>query len=199
MTPTEIITSLVGGTALTGVVAALSAWLGNVWATRIADAEKAVLEKEIERLKTELQFLSQIDLDLRTRRIPHYAQIWSRLKLLPKWPRNQELTYSDLQDLSKQLREWYFQEGGMFLSREAFDNGYRPLQEALTDIFKVKQEGLVSDIDYEQIRQRCSTLRTALTDDIQSRRRRFNSSSPSEEEPKLPTSISLQDRPAVGI
>jgi len=53
----ELILTILGSVGGTGVIiAGLSAWLGNVWAARIADVHKQAL-----------QLATTIDLDLRTR------------------------------------------------------------------------------------------------------------------------------------
>ena len=73
MTLLEIVVSIItaaGGSAV--IVAGLAAWLGKVWADRLAQANK---------------LFTDIDLDLRAKRIPVYAELWKATDLLPKWPR----------------------------------------------------------------------------------------------------------------
>jgi hypothetical protein len=147
----------VGGAGF--IVFGLSAWLGNVWANRI--------EKKI-------QMASQIDLDLRKRRIEVYKELWEFTDILPNWPRAKDVTYDGLKKYSEDLKNWYFHKGGMYLSRKTHHNGYSPLQTALSHLLKENHLGKVSDKNdkdhYESIRKRCSTLRTCLTEDIESRR-----------------------------
>jgi hypothetical protein len=88
-----------GGAAL--VVGGLATWLGSVWKERIERHEN---------------LLGQIDVDLRTRRIDAYETLWASTKILPKWPRNDGVTYEQLRQFSETLRDWYFGTGGMFLS-----------------------------------------------------------------------------------
>ncbi len=156
MTPVEIILTVLGAAGGTGVIiAGLSAWLGKVWADRIAQLQKLA---------------GEIDLDLRTRRIEVYKELWKATAVLPKWPRAADVTYEDLLKLSETLRDWYFQKGGMYLSHTAHHDGYVPLQDALADVLKSRATGPITDPHYDAIRDRCSTLRTALARDIQSRR-----------------------------
>jgi len=156
MSPVEIILTVIsaaGGSAI--VVAGLAAWLGKVWADRIAQNQR---------------LHADIDVDLRKRRIRVYRELWSATSRLPKWPKASGLTYEQLLTLSETLRDWYFMKGGMYFSRSTHDKAYSPLQDALAEVLSAKSSGVVSDADYEKIRRCCSTLRSALADDIESRR-----------------------------
>ena len=158
MSPTEIVltavTAVGGGTVIFGAV---MAWLGTVWADRIAQTQK---------------LLQAIDIDLRKRRLATYQKLWAATALLPKWPKAEGVTYERLLTFSDELRQWYFEEGGMYLSRSTHDDAYEPLQDALADILRTHKSGPISDHTYEAVRQRCSTLRAALAGDIESRRER---------------------------
>jgi hypothetical protein len=97
MTSLEIIMTVItaaGGSAV--IVAGLVAWLGKVWADRIAQAQK---------------LLQDIDIDLRNRRIVVYGSLWKSTALLPKWPKASGVTYEQLMQFSESLRSWYFETG----------------------------------------------------------------------------------------
>ena len=159
MNPVDIILTILGAAGGTGVIiAGLSARLGKVWADRIAEAQKQAL-----RITTE------IDLDLRKRRIEVYKELWEYTAILPKWPRAEDVSYEKLRELSENLRDWYFKKGGMYLSRKAHALGYSPLQDALAEILE-QNSGELSEKYYDFIRDKCSNLRTKLTEDIESRR-----------------------------
>lgn len=147
------ILAAVGGGGI--VVVGMSAWLGRIWAERIAQTQK---------------FAGEIDLDLRKRRIDVYGALWKATSLLPKWPRAEDVTYEQLRALSQNLRQWYYEQGGMYLSRTTHDEGYGPLQGAITKVVADGANGPLSPGDYETVRQRCSALRSMLAADIQSRR-----------------------------
>lgn len=147
------IVSAAGGSAV--IVAGLAAWLGKLWADRITQGQKRLLD---------------IDVDLRIRRIGVYAELWKSTALLPMWPRAAGVTYEQLMRFSEALRTWYFETGGMFLSRSTHRDAYSPLQEALREVLQSHPTGVVSDAHYEFIRKRCSALRTALAGDVESRR-----------------------------
>ena len=142
-----------GGSGL--ILAGLANWLGKVWADRIAHSTK---------------LLGEIDLDLRTRRIAAYTELWKATSVLPKWPRAKGVTYENLYDLSAYLRTWYFETGGMYLSRTTHRSAYSPLQDAIADLHKDGRTGILLDSDYDAIRERCSTLRSSLANDVESRR-----------------------------
>jgi hypothetical protein len=142
-----------GGSAV--IVAGLAAWLGKVWADRITQAEK---------------LRQDIDIDLRNRRIDVYVSLWKSTALLPKWPKASGVTYEQLMSLSESLRHWYFETGGMYLSRSTHQKAYTPLQDTLMEILRNHPSGAISDEHYEAVRRCCSSLRTALAGDIESRR-----------------------------
>ncbi|MCC2642437.1 MAG: hypothetical protein K0S45_2850 [Nitrospira sp.] len=106
---------------------------------------------------------------LQRERIATYKGLWLLTRVLPKWPRSKNVTYKDLGNLSRHLRDWYFNEGGgIFLSRMAY-TGYAALQDSLTAILMEKHFGNISDEHYEAVRVLCSTLRNRLVQDIGSR------------------------------
>jgi hypothetical protein len=56
----------------------LATWLGSVWKDRIVRTET---------------LLGQIDTDLRQRRIEVYKELWESTALLPKWAKDESVTY----------------------------------------------------------------------------------------------------------
>lgn len=167
----------IGGAGV--VIGGLAAWLGKVWATRIADAQTAAYEQELAHLKSSLEIEKarientlnrltetqkqllqtsvKIDLDLRKRRLDVYQEIWRKTEILPKWPRAESVTYDDFYEFSESLRQWYFNKGGMFLSRSSHSNAYIPLQDAIADILRNMPTSVstLRDKDYDAIRDKC--------------------------------------------
>jgi hypothetical protein len=83
--------------------------------------------------------------ELQGERIATYKELWRLTRLLPKWPRANDVEYEDLWKLSQSLRDWYFNEGGgMFLSRAAHTS-YAALQDSLTAILTEQPSGSISD------------------------------------------------------
>jgi hypothetical protein len=115
-----------------------------------------------------------------------YLKLWRMTQVLPKWPKASDVTCERLLQFSKDLQNWYFAGGGMYLSRQA-QGTYKALQEVLagrvrphiergrlartTERDRTRAARPVTDADYEAIRAKCSSLRTQLTKDLESRRR----------------------------
>jgi hypothetical protein len=158
----EMLGGATGG-AVVLIVAAL--FLGKTLTEKVIEA---VLKRAEEHEKSALAFTSTVDTDLRKRRIRVYAELWDKTGTLPRWPRNPELKYADLRNLTQDFRDWYFKKGGMYLSGDA-RKAYGDLQEHITSVLEGKSEGLVKDADYKSIQEKCSALRTELTKDVLSR------------------------------
>lgn len=124
-------------------------------------------------LKSALEERVKVDAELRGVRTPLYQEIWRRMALVPRWPRNDTLTYAELRAFSEWLRDWYFDGGGLYLSRESRER-YGDLQDALQEV--AEKDGQVTsgdrNADYERVQRACSALRGAMTDDLLSRRGR---------------------------
>jgi hypothetical protein len=123
-------------------------------------------------INSRLAMRAHIDQSLRQDRIGVYKDLWRRTGLLPQWPKSTDVTYAKLADFSRDLRHWYFNEGGIYLSGDA-RAAYGKVQETVSAVLQGGGDGKISDEQYEQIRQMCSTLRTELTKDLLSRRRVF--------------------------
>ena len=73
-----ILVALGGGGA---IVVVLSSWLGKVWATRIADAERARFTKDLEGYKSELQQLAEERRDAITRKRDIYGKLVAEMRV----------------------------------------------------------------------------------------------------------------------
>jgi hypothetical protein len=116
-----------------------------------------------------LSYRAKVDEGLREKRIELYRILWKKTDLLPKWPPRTDLTYEMLSVFSEELRAWYFDEGGIFLSSGA-RKAYGKLQDSIGEVFATAPRGPISAPDYEKIRRKCSSLRSQLTEDLLSRR-----------------------------
>ena len=73
----------------------------------------------------------QYDTELRRERLAVYADLWSRLEVLNKYGRSSSrLSRVDTEKLVADLKRWYFQVGGIYLS-EPTRSDYFALQDAL--------------------------------------------------------------------
>src|SRR4051794_40183183 len=61
------------------------------------------------------------DAELRSARLPRYRSLWAALEPLAKYgrARGTTLSRSDAATLSRRLKTWYFQTGGVYLSMDA--------------------------------------------------------------------------------
>jgi hypothetical protein len=129
----------------------------------------AVVSFVVAILSNALSYRAKVDEGLRDTRLALYRVLWKKTELLPKWPRRTDVTYEKLCDLSEELRNWYFGDGGIFLSRAA-RKSYGKLQDTIGGILTQQSKGEITDPDYDKVRLRCSDLRSQLTDDLLSRR-----------------------------
>ena len=122
--------------------------------------------------KSALDMRAKVDEELRTTRAGAYKTLWLKTGLLPRWPRATDVSYEDLAKLSRDFREWYYNDGGIYLSHAA-RKVYGDTQTALIRAIEKGNTGNVIDEDYDALREQLSLLRTELTNDLLSRRRSF--------------------------
>lgn len=134
---------------ITGVVTALLAAVGTYYTTR-----------------RNLQV--QYDADLRRLRIDAYKDLWKRLDALAKYGRPQTLASDDAQALGRSLREWYFEVGGIFLSRQTRSD-YFALQDAIEELAPPSTSRAFGKADDDFLRVLGSRLRTGMTRDVGTR------------------------------
>jgi len=172
--PWDIILGALGGSSIAVIVTVV---LALIFMQRVIEKavdtsarrfESSILMAE-EAFKNRLNLETQIDVHLREKRILVYEKLWLETALLPKWPRAENLTYHHLLEFSEKLRDWYFKEGGMYLSKDA-RQAYGETQDAIWEVLKDKPSGDLKPEHYDAVRKKCSVLRTELTDDIVSRR-----------------------------
>jgi hypothetical protein len=122
------------------------------------------------------------DEELRKVRTEVYPWIWERTSIIPRWPRP-ELSYQQLRTFDDELRGWYFGQeevledlrktpGGLYLSENSRER-YGELKDliALT-LVAAENEGAVPNPVCEHLLQACTALRNALTEDLDTRRKR---------------------------
>jgi len=158
---------------------------------RTLETHKSALQRETRQLESSIkrsedsylavmQFGSTVDLDLRKLRITAYEALWKMTAVLPRWPRASDVTYRKLKQFSTNMRMWYFETGGLYLSERSM-KAYNELQEKLWSILEPLDERTLDCVvqgserrdlssHYDLIRLKCSKLRTSLTNDVLSRR-----------------------------
>jgi hypothetical protein len=169
--------TVLGAAGVSGIVAGLGFVFAKRALEKVVDTAyksfESILAKAEETHKKQLELAGNIDLDLREKRLVAYTEIWKQMRLLPKWPSAAEVRYEDLRELSRGFTKWYFDGGGMFMSSEARD-AYGRLQDEIVDVLDTekKESAPGSGIGgkYEAVREKCSQFRTAITNDLLSRR-----------------------------
>jgi hypothetical protein len=122
--------------------------------------------------KNALDLRTKIDESLRENRIRVYKELWVKTRLLSLHPESPDVTYEKVRELSSCLREWYFEEGGMYLSHQARDS-YYAVQKAIGSVIAHHETGKVSPRHYKLLSGKCSDFREELAKDLVSRRRGF--------------------------
>jgi len=122
--------------------------------------------------KNYLDSRREVDISLRSQREPTYKDLWQMTRRFQTWPPS-PVSYADGENFQSQLTDWYYGGGGLYLSR-ASQRQYQGLQEALAEVIATtpvgKRATAMEDPQRRVIRDRCSSLRTALTDDLLTRR-----------------------------
>jgi hypothetical protein len=88
-------------------------------------------------------------------------------------------TYTDLEEFHRWFRSWYYEAGGLHLSENSRAR-YGEVQELMAAHLRVPEgqampaqsSGPLPDDVYGGLMEACSALRTALTEDLESRRQR---------------------------
>jgi hypothetical protein len=118
--------------------------------------------------------------ELRNWRLKVYPAVWRLTATVPRWPQA-DPTYQDLWDLHLALRKWYYESGGLYLSENARAR-YEDMQELLdayldgrdradaTPVPHRPSRRASADSPYTALMETCSAFRTALTEDLSTRR-----------------------------
>ena len=69
--------------------------------------------------KARLELSIEYDKELHKNRLTAYKELWPKLKPLARYSVEEPITYQVVKDTSEKMRDWYFDVGGIFLSRES--------------------------------------------------------------------------------
>jgi hypothetical protein len=91
-----------------------------------------------------------------------YPALWALTEALPRYGKQRDVTISDLLELIENLRGWYFERGGLFLSPDSRD-AYFAFQTALAKATRGHEPyETIDPATREQLRESGSSLRTTL-------------------------------------
>ncbi len=120
-------------------------------------------------IKVYLDYKSKLMGNIWENRLEAYMKFVRRTALFPKYPRK-EVRWKEVFNLSMDFRDWYFEGYGLVLSTKIRDN-YFDLQEYILIITKEKidSEQKLDDKEYDDLRERCSNLRSLMAKELESR------------------------------
>lgn len=163
-------------TGLAGlIVSAIATYAGTGWKIR----------KELER---------EYDTDLRRLRLGVYPALWKATQTFALYGRQPKRlpTRDELETTTEALRAWYFETGGLYLSKETREE-YFALQRGLKAVLASQRwhEERIAELDedsFEDLQKLSSRLRTRLTLDVGTRKP-FSLEQPGDEEPGLEQAV----------
>jgi hypothetical protein len=115
---------------------------------------------------------AEYDKDLRSKRLESYKNLWKHLQLVARYDRPKPLNIQTITELTNSMRQWYFEEGGLYLS-EAARETYFDLKKAIHKIMesnKYQTDELLDKNDHTDILEKASLLRASLTKDVGTRK-----------------------------
>ena len=132
------------------------------------------------RSKIRLDLTAEYDKDLRTSRLKAYQDLWKLLEPIARYSRPGPVTYVVVKKIAENMRIWYFQQGGIFLTKES-KTPYFSLKKVMQNIIDDEnlREDNTGELDekwLDMLLMGASLLRDSLTEDIGSRKKSFLSS-----------------------
>jgi hypothetical protein len=121
------------------------------------------------RSKLRLDALAGQDKELQANRLTQYLVLWAALEPLARYGRG-DVTYNKLVTVSDTTRDWYFRQGGIYLTRASRDPyfGWKALLQPLLDDadLRAHPDAAIEPARLEGVIAAASALRTSLSDDI---------------------------------
>lgn len=121
-------------------------------------------------LKVQQDLKSQYNIALRDKRIEAYKDLWEKLKPLAFHSLNNQIEYVEVEELSKELVNWYYGLGGLLLS-ESSQKKYTEFQDEIEEILDAKESNSTYLLlgTSNRIKEMASSLRTHLIKDVGTR------------------------------
>lgn len=153
------------------VITAMGGGLVGMFATYLSAGRKFRDDLEANKQKFRDDLQTKFNESLHNTRVTSYQELWKRLEVLAKYARPAPVTPHRLRKLSEDLRKWYFEVGGLFLTDNSRD-AYFALQDAIVDQLAKsnRDDHELSNNEFEAIREIGSNLRTNLSADLRSRK-----------------------------
>lgn len=143
----------------------------------VSGAITAVITYFVTLSKARLELTIEYDKELRQSRLEAYQKLWKIMKPLARYSAERPITHHIVKQTSEAMRDWYFDAGGIFLSRasRAPYFAFKQEMQAIIDDSGL-QEATDAPLEKELIRalhERGSSLRASLSDDIGTRKGPF--------------------------
>ena len=127
--------------------------------------------------KARLDLTLVYDKELRENRLEAYKELWKRLKPLARYSPETPLTHQIVKETSESMRDWYFDVGGIFLSRESREH-YFALKQEMQNVIDhpelQKEKDRPLDAKWiKRLHNQGKILRETLSNDIGTRRQPF--------------------------
>ena len=115
--------------AIVAVIGLVGSAAGAIWAAYVGTRRRVLTELE-----------GRYDVDLRDLRLKVYPKLWAALEPLALYARFPPgaATRAEIKELTRELRSWYFHDGGLYLSSQARE-AYFQLQDGLTVVTTSKR------------------------------------------------------------
>ena len=139
-----------------------------------AGLASAIVTHFATRAKIRLDLAAQYDKQLQESRLEKYIELWGMLEPLARYGRSSPVTCSVIRSISDQSRTWYFQKGGIYLtkrSRKPYFQWKEVMQPVLDDLnLAGAPDREIDKARLDPILAAGHALRTALSDDIGTKR-----------------------------
>ena len=127
------------------------------------------------RSKIRLDMRVEYDKALHNKRLELYKVLWPITKPLGRYVPHFSLTYNKVTNVATDMHEWYFGEGGIYLSKRSrkpyFDLKTQLLRVIDNERLEATPDARIEDQETcKAILNAATTLRTSLADDIRTRR-----------------------------
>jgi hypothetical protein len=139
----------------------------------VSGVVSSVLTYFTTRSKIRLDMTVTYDRALHDKRLELYKELWPRTAPLARFTPRFVLTYNIVKGVAEETREWYFREGGIYLSKRS-RSPYFLLKERLQQVMDdesraARPDDPIEGRTCEAILDAASRLRTSLADDIRTR------------------------------
>ncbi len=126
------------------------------------------------RSKIRLDMTVEYDKGLHNKRLELYKDLWPKTKPLAEFTAESPLSYDIIKTVAEQTRDWYFAEGGIYLSKRSRRPYFKlkGLMQRVLDDTALQREHIkaIDTPRAKKILAAARRLRTSLADDIHTRR-----------------------------